>query len=312
MRVVFLGTPEFAVPSLSQLLESHHEVAAVFTQPDKPAGRGQRLHAPPVKVLARRAGLTVFQPERIRDHANRPILEKLAPDCLVVVAYGQLLPGWLLGTPRMGAVNLHASLLPRYRGAAPIPWAIMNGDAVTGVTTMLLDEGMDTGPILLQEEIRLDQAWNAQDLAEQLAGIGAGLLLRSLAGLERAAIEPREQEEEYASYAPRIFKEMARIEWNCGAEQIHNKIRAMNPWPVGYSEFREQKVKIFSSRLHAASPPLEGPEGSLVELTPEGFVVQCGGRTVLEITDLQVEGRRRINGREFINGARLQRGEVVF
>lgn len=312
MRVVFLGTPEFAVPSLRALLESRRDVVAVFTQPDRPAGRGQKLQPPPVKVFAAAAGITVWQPEKIRSPEHRSLLESYQPDVIVVAAYGQLLPAWLLQLPPMGCVNVHGSLLPRYRGAAPVAWAILNGDATTGITTMLMDEHLDTGPMLLKKEIEIGMTTTAGELAARLAEVGAQLLIPTLDGLASGVLTPVPQDNASACLAPRISKEMGRVQWNRSALGIHNQIRGLNPWPLAYSDSRGQRVQILCSVPPA---PVAGPHldvGTFLGATDRGMKVVCGEGSVLELTEVQPAGKRRVSGREFANGARLKPGDRPF
>ncbi len=312
MRVIFLGTPEFAVPSLRALLDSSYEISAVFTQPDRPAGRGQKEQPPPVKTCALNAGIPVFQPEKIRDPENRPLLEDCRPDFIVVVAYGQILPAWILQIPRFGCVNVHGSLLPAYRGAAPVAWAILNGETVTGITTMLMDEHMDTGPMLLKKEVAIDSFMTAGELAARLADIGAELLLPTLEGLQNGTLHPVPQDGSQASLAPRITKEMALIRWDRPATAIHNQVRGLNPWPLAFAEFQGQRIQILRS-----SPPDGGiaqGQGTGVFLGPgdRGMRVTCGEGSVLEILEVQPAGKKRISGRDFANGARIHPGQRIF
>lgn len=306
MRVVFLGTPEFAVPSLLALLKSAYEVCAVFTQPDRPTGRGQRVQPPPVKVCAQEAGIPVFQPERIRSDENRALFNSFKADFIVVVAYGQILPTWLLKSARVAPVNVHGSLLPRYRGAAPIVWAILNGESVTGVTTMWMDEHLDTGDILLARQVPVDDMATAGELASELARVGAGLLIPTLDGLRSGSIVPAPQDSRLASYAPLINKEMARISWVQRARDIHNRIRAFNPWPIAYAEFQGQRLMIHRSLLEKTGDATEHAPGTYLGCSGDGLRIQCAEGTVLQLLDLQVAGRRRVSGREFANGARLR------
>ncbi len=308
MRVIFLGTPEFAVPSLRALLDSRHEVCAVVTQPDRPAGRGQREQPPPVKTCALSAGIAVFQPEKIRLPENRPLFEERRPDAIVVVAYGQILPAWLLQIPRYGCVNVHGSLLPAYRGAAPVAWAILNGEPVTGVTTMLMDEHMDTGPMLLKREVEIPPAMTAGELAERLSLAGAELLIPTLDGLAAGALKPMPQDDAGASLAPRITKEMAPINWTRDAWTIHNQIRGLNPWPVSFTECHGQRVQILRSQPPDDSRCIGTEAGTFLEVTAHGMKVSCGGGTVLEVLEVQPAGKKKITAREYVNGARLKPG----
>lgn len=311
MRVAFLGTPTFAVPALQSLIDHGCEICAVVTQPDRPSGRGHKLKCSPVKALAKTQGIQVFQPEKIKDKENRNVFEKLQPDFVVVVAYGQILPGWLLECARFGAVNIHASLLPRYRGAAPIPWAILNGEVVTGVTTMIMEETLDSGPILLQKAIPIPLTATAGELAEVLSAIGADLLIQTLDGMSKNALNPVLQDEGKISWAPRITKEMARISWEKRALDVHNQIRAMNPWPIAYAIFRDERMKILRSLPEEGfSDPKKKP-GEFLGLSGNGLRVQCGEGTVLELLELQMPGKSRVSGREFASGARLNPGESL-
>jgi methionyl-tRNA formyltransferase len=312
MRVVFMGTPEFAVASLRALLRSSYEVAAVFTQPDRPAGRGKHLHPSPVKRLALEAGIPVHQPEKIRLEVNRDDLERLAPDFVVVVAYGQILPGWLLRIARIAPVNVHGSLLPKYRGAAPIAWAILNGETVTGITTMLMDEGMDTGPMLLKRELPIDGTATTGELTIEMAAAGAELLIPTLDGLAAGSLKPVLQDPAQATVAPRIHKEMGRVDWNMDAHAIHNRIRALNPWPLAFTLFRGHKLQIL--RSVPSTPDSKSPErrgGELLGLTARGMLVSCGGQTRIEVLEVQMESRKRIGARDFALGARLRAGDVL-
>ena len=309
MRVVFLGTPEFAVPALQQLLDNSCEICAVFTQPDRPSGRGQKLQSSPVKTLALARGIQVCQPERIRLEENRRFFEDLRPDFIVVVAYGQILPAWLLQSARYAPVNIHASLLPRYRGAAPINWAIIRGETVTGVTTMVMQEKLDTGPVLMQQEVAIPPTITAGELSDQLSVVGAGLLVRTLEAFQRDAIYPVVQDENLVSWAPRITKEMALVSWVKSAADLHNQIRGMNPWPGAYSHFRGGRLHIWKGLPESGSS--DRAPGTILGFAGEGIQVQCGGGTVLSLLEMQMPGKSRISGRQFVNGARLQAGDKI-
>jgi methionyl-tRNA formyltransferase len=311
MRVLFLGTPAFAVPSLQILLDRSYEICGVFTQPDRPSGRGQKLQPSPVKALALAHGIQVFQPDKIRDEENRSIVEAIRPDFVVVTAYGQILPGWLLNAARIMAVNVHASLLPKYRGAAPIPWSILNGDSVTGITTMVVQETLDSGAILLQKEVPIPLTMTAGGLFEVLAEVGANLLVQTLDSLQKKTIQPIDQDESKVSWAPRITKETAAISWEKRALDIHNQIRAMNPWPVALAVFRNEKLHLLRSMpvdFLTSSPAMPG---TVLGFSQCGFRVQCGEGTVLEILEVQRPAKGRVNGREFASGARLRVGDLI-
>ncbi len=312
MRVVFLGTPTFAVPSLQMLLDHSYDIHAVFTQPDRPSGRGQKLQLSPVKALAKARGIPVFQPEKIRDEENRSIFEEIRPDFIIVVAYGQIMPAWLLQSACLAPVNVHASLLPRYRGAAPIPWAILNGDAVTGITTMLMQEKLDSGPILLQKEVPIPATMTAGELSAELSAVGASLLIQTLDGLRHNAIGQVAQDERLVSWAPRITKEMAKISWDKRASDIHNQIRAMNPWPIGYTVFQGEQLRVWRSLPADKICDSPAVPGTFLGLSHDGIRVQCGEVSVLELLEVQRPAKGRICGREFASGARLHPGKSVF
>jgi methionyl-tRNA formyltransferase len=312
MRVVFLGTPMFAVPAFRILLQHSYEICGVFTQPDRPAGRGQKLQPGPIKLLAQERGIPVFQPARIRNEENRPILEQLQPDFIVVAAYGQILPGWLLRAARVAPVNIHASILPRYRGAAPIPWAILNGDSSTGVTTMVIHEELDSGPMLMQQEVPIPLTKTAGELSVDLSEIGAKLLIPSLEGLVAGNVKPIVQDATKVCWAPRINKNMAQISWEKRSLEIHNKIRAMNPWPIAFANFRSQNLRIWSSLPAESLAEGVATPGTYLGPSSQGIYVQCGEGTVLEILEVQMPAKGKVTGREFANGARLLPGESVF
>jgi len=311
MRVIFMGTPEFAVPSLRTLIASSYDVVAAFTQPDRPSGRGHKPQAPPVKNLALAHNIPVYQPEKVRTEDHRSLLQQLAPDFIVVVAYGQILPAWLLKTPRIAPVNIHGSLLPKYRGAAPIIWALLNGEPVTGITTMLMDEHIDTGPILLKREFPIADTMTAGDLGDHMARLGADMLIPTLGGLQNGSIKPETQDSLQASWAPRISKEQAEIIWNRSAREIHNQIRAFHPWPLAFTEHQGQRIQLLRSRF-AGAPELRMHEpGTFLSKTGEGILVQCGDAAI-EILELRPANRRAISGREFANGARFSPGSLIF
>jgi len=311
MRVVFLGTPEFAIPSLEALLRGAYEICAVITQPDRPAGRGQKPLAPVIKRIALEAGIPVFQPEKIRSPENRPVIESLRSDFIVVVAYGQILPVWLLQLPRFGCINVHGSLLPRYRGAAPVAWAVLNGDATTGVTTMLMDEHLDTGPILLKREAEITATMTSGELASRLAVVGAELLMLSLEGLQTGTLQPTPQIDACSSLAPRITKEMTPILWKRDAWSIHNQIRGLNPWPIAHTQCHGQTLQILMSRPPTPSRIPDMEPGTFWGSTERGIKVMCGEGSVLEILDVQPPGKRRMSARDYANGARLKPGELM-
>jgi methionyl-tRNA formyltransferase len=304
MRIVFCGTPEFAVPSLRRLAaEPSISVEAAITQPDRPRGRGQHVSSSPVKEAALAAGLHVYQPETIKSDSAQEFLKRVAPDAVVIIAYGQIVPARLLTIPRLGWMNLHASLLPQYRGAAPIHWAIANGETSTGLTTMQIDAGMDTGPILLQRRLQIGPDETAPELAGKMREIGADLVVESLLQFDRGEISPTPQDSQNASYAPLLKKEDGRIEWARTAQQIYNRMRGFAPWPGTYTTFREQTCHLWGRPESAAAAGHTTP-GEIIAPASELYVV-CGEGTCLRLESVQMEGRKRISAREFANGARL-------
>ena len=299
MRLIFLGTPEFAVPTLERAVEAGHTVVAVVTQPDRPRGRGQHPAPPPVKQAAARLGLPVYQPERIRRPEAVEYLRALAPEAMVVVGYGQIIPQTVIDLAPLGIINVHASLLPKYRGAGPIQWAILNGDARTGVTTMRIDAGLDTGDMLLKAETEIGADETAVELGRRLAVMGAGLLVETLDGLARGTITPQPQNPAEATHAPMLKKEDGAIDWSQPAGIIHNRVRGLQPWPGASTTFRRQALLVWRSRRHSE----QGPEpGRFVCLKPP--LVSCGAGS-LELVEVQLEGRKRMPAADFINGQRL-------
>ncbi len=308
MRIVFCGTPEFSVPALKSLLAARDiTVEAVVTQPDRPAGRKQQMTAPPVKPVALEAGVHVYQPERIKSESAHNFFKRLAPDAVVIIAYGKIIPETLLNIPRLGWINLHASLLPKYRGAAPINWAIVEGETKTGLTTMKIDAGLDTGPLLLQKEIAIGPDETAAELAARMAEEGASLMLETLRKLAAGEIVPVEQDHELATFAPMLKKEHGRIDWSLAAQRIYNHIRGMQPWPGAFTTFRGKLCHVWGRPAQTARP-VTGPPGTLL---PRGdrLLAACGDRTCLELEAVQLEGRKRVTAAEFLHGARLRAGE---
>ena len=302
MRIIFMGTPDFAVPSLQSLIDRGHEICGVFTQPDKPKGRGHKLQAPPVKELALQNGLTVYQPATLRDEAAQQTIRELAPDVIVVVAYGKLLPKAVLNVPKLGCVNVHGSLLPQYRGAAPIQWAVINGEETTGVTTMFMAEGMDTGDMLLKVETRIGPEETAGELFDRLKDLGADLLVKTLEGLEKGEIERVPQDEEQATLAPMLKKEMSAVDWNKPAQWIHDLIRGLNPWPYAAAVLDGRHVKLLASQV------VEGSETPGTAWNQGGELVAACGQGMLKITQLQTDKGKRMSGREYLLGHPLSDG----
>jgi methionyl-tRNA formyltransferase len=306
MRLVFLGTPAFAVPSLERLVGAGHQVLAVVTQPDRPRGRGQNPATPPVKQAAARLGLPVYQPERVRRPEAVEYLRALAPEAMVVVGYGQIIPQVVIDLAPLGIVNVHASLLPEYRGAAPVQWAIARGETRTGVTTMRIDAGLDTGDMLLKAETAIGPEEDAVELGGRLAVLGAGLLVETLAGLAAGTIVPEKQDNSRATYAPLLKKEDGLIRWDEAASAIHNRIRGMQPWPGGHTFFRGRALEIWKSRERAHAG--EAAPGRFLSLKPP--VVACGSGA-LELVEVQMEGRKRVSGSDFVNGQRLTENDIL-
>ena len=309
MRIVFCGTPEFAVPSLRRLAaEPGISVEAVITQPDRPRGRGQHVSNSPVKEAALAANLHVYQPETIKSDSAQEFLKRVAPDAVVIIAYGQIIPSRLLTLPSLGWINLHASMLPQYRGAAPIHWAVANGETITGLTTMQIDAGMDTGPILLQRGLEIGPEETSPELAARMSQIGAALIVDSLLQLDRGEISPAPQDPGKASYAPILKKENGRIEWERTAQQIYNRIRGFTPWPGAFSTFRSQKCHLWGRPGNNPVVEAHGTPGEIIAST-KGIYVVCREGTSLRLESVQVEGRKRVSAAEFANGARLTPGK---
>jgi methionyl-tRNA formyltransferase len=312
MRIVFCGTPEFAVPSLRALLANpEFAVEAVITQPDRPRGRGQRVSPSPVKEVAAQAGVRIYQPASMKSDEARDFIAEIKPDTVVIIAYGQIIPRRLLDIPRLGWMNLHGSLLPKYRGAAPIAWAIINGEPETGLTTMRLDPGLDTGPILMQREIEIGGDETAPELVKRMADLGAPLVADSLIKLNRAEIVPIPQDSRHASFAPILTKEHGRIDWSLTSAETYNRIRGLAPWPGAYSTFRGRLCHIWgrpSASAAAGDAAGTWEPGSLI-VSNAVIEVVCGKGTRLQLEAVQLEGRKRIGAREFVNGARLASGE---
>lgn len=310
MRLVFMGTPDFAVPSLRALVQDGHEVLAVFTQPDRPAGRGKKLKSSPVKVAAEDLKLPVLQPAKIKFTESVAQLSQLAPDCIVVVAYGQILSREILAIPTYGCINVHASLLPAYRGAAPIHWAVMKGEGVTGVTTMYMDEGLDTGDMLLKAEIPILPEMTTGEVHDTLAELGGQLIARTLQMLEAKRIRPIPQSGDY-SYAPLLTREDELIHWDKSAGELHNQIRGLNPWPVAFTSFKGEMLKIWRSEMKSwDTNPVAKQPGEIIKIDEDGLWVQTGNREFLKITEVQPAGKRRMPARDFFVGRHGVIGEV--
>lgn len=308
MRIVFMGTPDFSVPCLRALVESKHDVVGVICQPDKPVGRKQILTPPPVKTEALSHGLRVLQPTTLRNGAGRAILEELQPDLVIVVAYGKILPPDFLSYPKYGCVNVHASLLPRYRGASPIHWAILNGDAETGVTTMQMDEGMDTGDILLVKKVPIGPDDTAEELFETLSHVGAEAMLETIEAVEAGTLHPVKQDNSKAVNVGLLTKQLGEIDWSKPAQQIHNQIRGLYSWPGAYTYWNGAVLKIHKARLSAQS--CSKAPGTVVQ-TKGGLLVACGDGRCVELLEVQLAGKKRMDAMAFLNGSGLAK-DMIF
>jgi methionyl-tRNA formyltransferase len=306
MKLVFCGTPEFAVPTLEAAIAAGHEVALVVTQPDRAAGRGMEVQFPPVKRTALALGLDAVQPEKIRSNAEfRARLEAIQPDAILVVAYGRIIPEWMLELPRFGNINLHGSLLPKYRGAAPIQWAVANGEVVTGVTTMRLDAGLDTGDMLLAQVCPIGQEETAVDVYGCLAPVGAELMVKTLYKLEHGTIVPQAQDHSLATLAPILKREDGWIDFSRTAQQIYDRWRGFQPWPGAHTILRGKKLIV--QRMHVAG--VGDCESGVVEVRGDALVVGCAGEHLLMLDEVQMEGKRRMSAAEFLRGNQMRSGE---
>jgi len=307
LNLVFCGTPQFAVPTLEKLVEAGFAVRLALTQPDRPKGRGLELVASPVKQAALRLGVSLYQPEKIKNNEElRARLREINPDAIIVVGYGRIIPKWMLDLPRFGNINLHASLLPRYRGAAPIQWAIAKGESVTGVTTMRIDEGLDTGDILLQQELGIADDDTAETLSPKLAEIGAELMIETLRGIAAGTIKSRSQDNAAATLAPILTKEEGRIDFSRSAQEVYNRFRGFQPWPGAFTTFRGKGLNV--TRMKPASELV--PLGTLL-VRGNRLLAGCGNDSAVELLELQPEGKRRMPASDFIHGYRPRPGESL-
>ncbi len=302
-----MGTADFAVPTLRRLIHEGFMITSVITQPDRPSGRGQSIRFTPIKQAALEIQLDVHQPSTLKDDAARRFFSELSADCIVVVAYGKLIPKWLIQMPKWGVLNLHGSLLPKYRGAAPIQWAVANGETETGVCTMQIDEGLDSGPVYLCEKTAIDPEESVSELSSRLALMGSGLVIRTIMGIADGSLESRPQDHVHASFARILRKQDGYVDWSLPARTIHNHVRAFNPWPGAVAGFRSADCRILKSRVGQAS----GSNTSGTIVVSKGRIeVICGDGTSLELVEIQLPGRKPIAGRDFANGLRVQSGEV--
>ncbi len=306
-RIIFFGTPTFAIPSLERLVQSEDDVIAVVTQPDREKGRGQKKSSPPVKELACQHGISVYQPAKVRDEMFIKALQDLESDLIVVTAFGQILPKNLLDLPKHGAINVHGSLLPQYRGAAPIAWAILRGEKKTGVTTLLMDEGMDTGDILMQAEIPIEQEDTGETLQQKLSVLGGELLINTIAKMKEGTLVPRPQDHSKATYAPLLKKEDGRIDWKRSADEIDRQIRAFNPWPGAYTRLEKNLLKIFRAEVREGDP--KGVPGTVTWIGSD-FIEVATGHGSLLMREVQPEGKRKMSVRDFLAGHKMKVGTI--
>lgn len=307
MKLVFMGTPDFAVPCLEELIKAGHEIVGVFTQPDKPVGRKRVMTPPPVKVCAEKNGITVYQPDSVRTEESLSLMKELNPDCVVVVAYGKIIPSDMLKLPKFGFVNVHGSLLPKYRGAAPIQWSIIDGEKKTGVTTMQMDDGIDTGDMLEVSETEIGENETAGELFDRLAEMGGKLIVSSLSKLEKGELTPIPQDHEKSNYAKIISKEMALIDFNMSAENVFNLIRGFNPWPIAYTIIGDKRLKVFAAEKIGS---VNGKAGEV--LSSDGtLTVAFGDGNGLKFTDVQLEGSKRMSATEMLKGRPIEKGTIL-
>lgn len=311
LRVVYAGTPDFAVAGLTELLNSEHHVIAIYTQPDRPAGRGRKIKPGPVKQLALDHDIPVFQPLSLRDAEAQQQLAALKPDLMVVAAYGLILPEVVLNTPRLGCINIHASLLPRWRGAAPIQYSILAGDTESGVTIMQMDKGLDTGDMLLKANCPIDASDCAADLHDKLADLSGPLLLEAISQLAEGNVQPTAQDDSLSTYAPKILKQDACINWNQSATEISLQVRAYNDWPIAYTQFGNERVRVWSAEPLGSNTLAETKPGTILDCQPGGILVACGNGT-LNLKKIQFAGGKALSTRDILNASkvRLQNGDL--
>jgi len=304
-----MGTPEFAIPSLDMLLKEGYDVAAVVTQPDKPKGRGNKMSPPPVKEYAMEHGIEVLQPEKVKTEEFVEKIKAINPDLLVTAAYGKILPKSVLDIPKHGCINVHGSLLPKYRGAAPIQWSIINGEKVTGITTMYTDVGMDTGDMLVKAEIEITEDMTAGELHDKLSVLGAEVLKETLKRLENGTLERIPQNDEEATYAPMMTKETGCIDWSKSSREIHNLVRGTNPWPGAYTFYNDKKMKIWMTSV-ISDEEHDSKAGTILKVSKDGIVVACGlGKLIIK--EIQFENARKMSVEEYICGHKIDEGELL-
>lgn len=310
MRIIFMGTPDFAVPSLERIIADGHDVAAVFTQPDKPKGRGYKLMPTPVKESALRHGIDVYQPLTLKEQETINLIKGLKPDCIVVVAYGQILPAAVLEIPPFGCINVHASLLPRYRGAAPIQWAVINGEKETGITTMYMAKGLDTGDMILKEKTEIGENETSGELHDRLMEMGAKTLSKTLELIEKGAAPREKQDDSLSNYAPMIDKTAAQIDWNRTAREIHNLVRGMNPHPGARTELFGKLFKIFKTVLPQNDAQSGNAPGTVIGVDDDGILVSCGNGETILVKEVQAQGGKRMTAADYAHGHGVKPGTV--
>ncbi|MDF2566663.1 MAG: methionyl-tRNA formyltransferase [Oscillospiraceae bacterium] len=306
MNIVFMGTPDFAVPCLQALIDKKYPIAGVFTQPDKPKGRGYKLTPPPVKELALTHDIPVFQPKSLKNVEAFDILKSLQPDLIIVVAYGKILPLPILELPSHGCINVHASLLPKYRGAGPVQWSVLNGETTTGVTTMFMAEGIDTGDMLLKGELAIGENETASELHDRLSVLGANILLKTLVELEKGTLKKQSQDDNCATYAPMLSKEMSLIDFTKPAQQVHNLIRGLSSWPCAHSFLESKQLKVYKSQI---IDNYHGKPGEILD--NKRFIVGTGDGKAVELLEVQLQGSKRMNSKDFLHGKKIEIGSLL-
>lgn len=307
MDIVFMGTPEFAVPCLERLISDGHNVKGVFTQPDKPKGRGHKMQFPPVKECALAGGIPVYQPLKMRDDEALNILRELNPELIIVVAYGKILPKEILDFPKYGCVNMHASVLPSYRGAAPIQWCVLNGEKISGVTAMQMDVGLDTGDMLLTKTVEIGENETAGELHDKLSKLAAQVMSETIGLILTNSLKPVKQNDEDSNYAPMLTKELCPIDWNEDAMAVHNKVRGLSPWPVATAKFNDKSIKIHKTLI---VDNYSGKPGEVI-VSDKKLVVGCGNSTAVEIQVLQLEGKKAMCAADFLRGNPIPKGTFL-
>jgi len=307
-KIIFMGTPQFAVPTLRTLIHEEYKILSVVTQPDRPKGRGRKLTPSPVKILAQENNITILQPERL-DDSFLNLLLPLKPDLLIVVAFGQIIPGKVLSSAKWGGINIHASLLPKYRGSAPIQWAIINNEKKTGLTTMFMDEGLDTGPILIQQEVDILEGETAGQLHDRLSSLAPGLLIKTLQGLAEGTIKRRKQDDSLATYASKLTKEQGLIDWSWPAERLCGLIRGLDPWPGAFTYYNGKMLKMFGCFLANNRETFSVP-GRIKGLTEKGLEIEAVKGSII-VREIQAPGKKRLPVKEFLKGSRLSVGNIL-